>query len=50
VKVNSDSNPKAIERLRRIGERFPELAPLLETCRTVEEIEEAIRELQKLGW
>ena len=50
MNVKSDPNKKAIEKLRRIGERFPELAPLLNTCRTVEEIEEAIQELRKLGW
>ena len=47
--MTRERDPKAMERLRRIGERYPELAPLLDTCRTVEEIEEAIRELQKLG-
>lgn len=45
-----ERDPKALEKLRKIGERYPELAPLLDTCRTVEEIEEAIAELQQLGW
>lgn len=48
--MKNERDPKALERLRKIGERFPELAPLLDTCRTVEEIEQAIRELQSLGW
>ena len=48
VKKNHD--PKSMERLRRMAERYPELAPLLDTCRSVEEIEEAIRELSRLGW
>lgn len=45
-----DRNQLAMERLRKIGEQYPELTPLLTTCKTVEEIEQAIQELQSLGW
>lgn len=45
-----DRKELAMERLRKVGEQYPELAPLLSTCKTVEEIEQAIAELQQMGW